>query len=82
MIYVSNIVWAEYFGRDHVGAIRGFVTPITLLLGASGAPIAGFIFDQIGSYDLVWWVSAALMFISALLMWFSHPPAADHAAHH
>ena len=82
MIYVSNLVWAEYFGRDHVGAIRGFVTPITLLLGASGAPIAGFIFDQIGSYDLVWWLSAGLMFVSALLMWFSHPPAANPAADH
>ncbi|MGK0257094.1 MAG: MFS family permease [Candidatus Azotimanducaceae bacterium] len=74
MMYVSNIVWAEYFGREHVGAIRGFVTPITLLLGASGAPIAGYIFDQSGSYDVVWWGSAALMFVSGVLIRFAKPP--------
>ena len=77
MMYVSNLVWAEYFGRDNVGAIRGFVTPITLLLGASGAPIAGLVFDQIGSYDVVWWGSAALMFLSAMLMLTSRQPRTD-----
>ena len=77
MMYVSNLVWAEYFGRDNVGAIRGFVTPITLLLGASGAPIAGLVFDQIGSYDVVWWGSAALMFLSAMLMLTSRQPSTD-----
>ena len=75
MMYVANMVWAEYFGRENVGVIRGFVTPITMLLGATGAPIAGLIYDQIGSYDLVWWGSAGLMFISALLMLTSHPPS-------
>ena len=76
MMYVSNIVWAGYFGREHVGAIRGFVTPITLILGASGAPIAGAVYDQIGSYSLVWWVSAALMFLSGVLMAVSKAPQA------
>lgn len=74
MMFVSNIVWAEYFGRENVGAIRGFVTPIMLLLGASGAPIAGYIFDQSGSYDVVWWASAALMFVSGILIRFAKPP--------
>ena len=74
MMFVTNIVWAEYFGRDHVGEIRGFVTPITLLLGASGAPIAGVVFDQVGSYDAVWWGSAALMFLCAGMIGFSRKP--------
>ena len=74
MLYVSNLVWAEYFGRENVGVIRGFVTPITLLLGATGAPVAGMIYDSIGSYSPVWWGSAALMLIAAGLMFTSHPP--------
>lgn len=74
MMFVSNIVWAEYFGREHVGVIRGFVTPITLLLGASGAPIAGLVFDSLGSYDPVWWGSAGLMLVSAVLIFVSKPP--------
>ena len=74
MMYVSNLVWAEYFGREAVGAIRGFATPFTLLLGASGAPVAGYVFDQSGSYDSVWWGSAGLMFVCALVMGVSRKP--------
>lgn len=74
MMFVSNLIWAEYFGRANAGTIRGFVTPITLLLGASGGPIAGFIYDNSGSYDIMWWVSAGLMFLSALTIACSKPP--------
>ncbi len=77
MMYVANIVWAEYFGRENVGVIRGFVTPITMLLGASGAPIAGWIFDRVGSYDAMWWASAALMLLSAVLILTSRPPRSE-----
>ena len=74
MMFVSNLVWAEYFGREAVGAIRGFAMPFTLLLGASGAPVAGYVFDRVGSYDVVWWVSAALLFGCAIVMGLSKPP--------
>ena len=80
MLYVSNLVWAEYFGRENVGMIRGFVTPITLLLGASGAPVAGIIYDNIGTYAPVWWGAAGLMLLSAALMFFSHPPKQPEAS--
>ena len=75
MMFVSNIVWAEYFGREAVGSIRGYAMPFTLLLGASGAPVAGYVFDQVGSYDVVWWVSSALLSFCAILMLASRPPS-------
>lgn len=75
MMFVSNIVWAEYFGREAVGSIRGYAMPFTLLLGASGAPVAGYVFDQVGRYDIVWWVSSALLFLCAILMLASRPPS-------
>ena len=75
MMFVSNLVWAEYFGREAVGSIRGYAMPFTLLLGASGAPVAGYVFDQVGSYDVVWWVSSGLLLFCALVMLASKPPS-------
>ena len=74
MMYMNNIVWAEYFGRAHVGTIRGFVMPFTLLLGAIGAPAAGYVFDITGTYDPVWWASTLVFLGCAALMLFTPPP--------
>ena len=71
----SNLVRAEYFAREAGGAIRGFATPFTLLVGASSAAIAGYVLDQVGSYDIAWWTLVGLMLICAMLMGVSHPPS-------
>lgn len=67
MMFLQNFIWADYFGRENVGAIRGFSMPINLILGAAGAPIAGYVYDYTGSYTEVWWVGVGLMVCSALL---------------
>ncbi len=74
MMFLQNFIWADYFGRGHVGAIRGFSMPINLILGAAGAPIAGYVYDQTGSYTEVWWVGVGLMVCSALLALVTPPP--------
>ena len=74
MMFLQNFIWADYFGREHVGAIRGFSMPINLILGAAGAPIAGYVYDYTGSYTEVWWVGVGLMVCSALLALITPPP--------
>ena len=74
MMFLQNFIWADYFGREHVGAIRGFSMPINLILGAAGAPIAGYVYDETGTYDVVWWVGVGLMVCSALLALVTPPP--------
>ena len=74
MMFLQNFIWADYFGREHVGAIRGFSMPINLILGAAGAPIAGYVYDATGTYNTVWWVGVALMISSALLALVTPPP--------
>ena len=74
MMFLQNFIWADYFGRVHVGAIRGFSMPINLILGAAGAPIAGYAYDHTGSYTEVWWVGVGLMVCSALLALITPPP--------
>jgi MFS family permease len=67
MMFLQNFIWADYFGRAHLGSIRGIVMPITLIVGGSGAPAAGYVRDITGSYDSIWWVGIAIMTGAAVL---------------
>ena len=73
-MFNQNYIWAEYFGRANLGSIRGIVMPITLFFGGLGAPIAGYVVDQTGSYDPAWWVGVGLMLIGAFLFFISKNP--------
>ncbi|MDA1258495.1 MAG: MFS transporter [Chloroflexi bacterium] len=46
MIFLQTYIWAEYFGREHLGSIRGLVMPINLIVGGTGAPVAGYVHDR------------------------------------
>ena len=59
MVFLQNFLWADYFGREHLGSIRGAVTPVTLIFAGIGAPLAGYVRDGTGSYNLSGqWASA------------------------
>jgi len=74
LMLMQNYLWAEYFGRVHLGAIRGAVMPITLAAGGAGAPIAGYVRDVMGSYDGVWLAATGLMALGALVIAITPPP--------
>ena len=67
-MFLQNYMWADYFGRRHLGSIRGIVTPITLIIGGIGAPLAGYVRDASGSYDSIWWGGVVLMLIGAVAL--------------
>ncbi len=77
MMFLQNVIWAEFFGRLHLGAIRGFTMPISMLVGAVGAPAAGYVRDLGGSYTPVWWVSTCVMLVGAVVVLFARAPVAD-----
>jgi cyanate permease len=77
---MQNYLWAEYFGRRHQGSIRGTVTPITLLFGGAGPPLAGYVHDLVGSYDPVWSVAVGLMVLGAVVLAATPPPGAPRSA--
>ena len=74
MMFLQNFIWADYFGRESVGSIRGLVNPINLVLGGLGAPVAGYIYDFTGTYDPAWWVGVGLMVFAAILTIATPPP--------
>ena len=67
MMFLQNFIWADYFGRESVGSIRGLVNPINLVVGGLGAPVAGYVRDIWGTYDPAWWAGVALMAFAAVL---------------
>ncbi len=70
----QNYLWASYFGRQHLGSIRGAVLPVTLLIGGFGAPLAGYVRDSVGSYVPMWSVARGLMVIVACIFALTPPP--------
>lgn len=46
------VAWADNFGRQNLGAIRGISLPIQTLAQASGPLISGILFDFSNAYDL------------------------------
>ena len=67
MTFLQHFIWADYFGRESVGSIRGLLNPINFAVGGLGAPTAGYIRDFTGAYDPAWWVGVALMVFAAFL---------------
>ena len=68
-IVVSQVfIWAHFFGRGSLGAIRGITLPMLLLSNALGAPLIGFVFDVTGEYTLAWWGLVVLYGLGFLVM--------------
>jgi MFS family permease len=65
----SQIVFADYFGRQSLGAIRGAAAPIQMGMNAIGPLVAGAAFDLTGNYlaAFIPFTCAYLVAVGALL---------------
>jgi MFS family permease len=61
--FVTSLAWAEYFGRDAQGAIRGLAAPARFIASAAGPVLGGWLYDRTGSYE-----GALLAFALAFLL--------------
>jgi MFS family permease len=69
-----RLAWADYYGRRHLGTIRGVTLPVQLGGQAVGPVAAGFVFDVTGSYHMVFLVFAAVVVIGSLFVLTATPP--------
>ncbi|MBI4202554.1 MAG: MFS transporter [Chloroflexi bacterium] len=75
MFILQQVIFADYYGRESLGAIRGVVWPVQLVFNASGPFIASVAFDTLGSYTFIFNVFASLLLVSSLLIFLSRPPS-------
>jgi MFS transporter, OFA family, oxalate/formate antiporter len=72
-----RLAWADYYGRQHLGTIRGITLPVQIGGQAVGPITAGFVFDATGSYHAVFLVFASVVAIGSLLVLTAVPPRAE-----
>ncbi len=60
MLVVPSVSFADYFGRESLGAIRGVAEPFVAFGQAIGALMSGIIYDMSGSYDTAFYIMAII----------------------
>jgi len=74
LIPLQEFIWASFFGRRHLGAIRGAGLPFALLIGASAPYLTSLYFDVVGNYDGAFLIVAALSLVAAGMLQFAQKP--------
>jgi OFA family oxalate/formate antiporter-like MFS transporter len=75
MLTMLPIAWADYFGRQSFGAIRGVALTVQVVAQASGPVISGALRDATGNYTASIATFAALAFAGSVAALLAGPPA-------
>ncbi len=75
-----RLVWADYYGRQNLGTIRGLTMSVQVGGQALGPVIAGFMFDYFDSYLIPFVFFAVAVFLAGILALAAKPPQAPEAA--
>ena len=65
----TNALVAIMFGTRHLGLLGGIVFLSHQIGSFLGVWLGGYLRDQIGSYDVVWWLGVALGIFAAIVHW-------------
>jgi OFA family oxalate/formate antiporter-like MFS transporter len=67
-IPLQEVVWATYFGRRYLGAVRSAGMPFALGLSATAPFATAFYFDRVGNYDGALLAVAGLALVAIVLI--------------
>ena len=70
----QTLLFANYFGRRHLGAIRGLSQVMSGPVGAAGPLMAGIIRDQTDSYTLSFAIFLLALMVVLLALLLARPP--------
>jgi sugar phosphate permease len=73
-IPISEFLWANYFGRRYLGAVRSVGMPFTVLFGSLGPIAVALFFDATGRYQEAFVALALSYVIAGTAVWTSRPP--------
>jgi MFS transporter, OFA family, oxalate/formate antiporter len=72
-----RFAWADYYGRQHLGTIRGITLPVQIAGQAVGPVTAGFVFDATGNYHSVFLFFAGVVALGSVLVLTAIPPTSE-----
>ena len=72
--FVSSLAWSDYFGREAIGAVRGWSQLFGLVSSAIGPVLGGLLYDVSGSYTLAFGVFVGAFALSSLAALLAQPP--------
>ena len=73
-IVLSNVAWADYYGREFVGSIRGFLTPFTTGASALGPIIIGLTYDSMKTYTQAFNGLLVMFLLGTFVILFAQSP--------
>ena len=73
---LTRLVWADYYGRQNLGTIRGLTMSVQVGGQALGPVIAGFMFDYFDSYRIPFTLFAVAVFLAGIMALAAKPPRA------
>ena len=71
---LQRLIYPIYYGRAHLGAIRGAMRPAITLASAAGPLVIAGIYDIQGSYALAFWMVMGTWFVAGLMFLLVRPP--------
>ena len=69
-----RLAWADYYGRVHLGAIRGLTLPAQIGGQAIGPVVSGYMFDASGGYFMPFVIFGSAVVLSAVMVLAAVPP--------
>ena len=73
-IPISEFIWARYFGRRHIGAIRGISNPVSIIGTGIGPMLMGAWRDAAGEYGAAFLAAIAAYMLGAAIIGASREP--------
>ena len=70
----ATVVWINYYGRTHQGAVRGVVWAVMILASALGPLPLALSIDHFDSYGPALVAFLGLPLIAAVAVWGARPP--------
>ncbi|MDZ7844807.1 MAG: MFS transporter [Anaerolineales bacterium] len=74
---LDGTLWPRYYGRKHLGKIRGSVITVQVAGSSVGPFITGVLFDWSGSYQTSFWVFLGLLLPASVAAFWAVNPRAD-----
>ena len=69
-----RLAWADYYGRLHLGAIRGLTLPAQIGGQAIGPVVSGYMFDASGGYLMPFVIFGSAVGLAAVMVLAAAPP--------